>query len=142
LVRKELEKVRMRISMAQAESRGIAPLDHLRSIALWDGRISTSSVEELAEELKKQVDPNARVERDLLARDAEIEGLYAEIRDLAACAIREPGLKSKVDPLKARLRALQEEEADEIEQRFDARLHLKPGSGWQALELAKRLAGE
>jgi CheY-like chemotaxis protein len=82
LIHKEMGKVKIRISMAQArEAHGIPPIHYLLSISSLEGA-SHHSIEELLAELKRQEDPNARSERDVMARDAEIGKLYDEIRDL------------------------------------------------------------
>jgi DNA-binding MarR family transcriptional regulator len=71
--------------------------------------------------------------------DPEIGALYSRIRELLARSMEEPALKSEIEPLVRRLRTLQDQEADELERRFKARLHLQPGTGWQALERAEKL---
>jgi DNA-binding LytR/AlgR family response regulator len=141
MIRKEMKKVEIRIAISRSKGHGVTPVDALLSISSYDTHISHESIEELLRELKKQEDSSSRIERDFMARDAEIDSLYTEIRSLAARSASDPGLKSQIEPLKKRLRALQDEEATEAEHQFNARLHLEPGSGLKALALAKRLAG-
>ena len=72
----------------------------------------------------------------------EIPALYSEIRDLVARSSSDPGLMGEIDRRIERLRRLQEEEADELERRFEARLCLKSGTGWAFLRKMKERLGD
>lgn len=68
--------------------------------------------------------------------------LYAELRQLTASSAVDPSENPEIQSRYTRLRALQEEEAEAIQKSLDESLHLKPGSGYQALEEARRLLAE
>jgi hypothetical protein len=51
----------------------------------------------------------------------------------------ETALNSEIEKRLTELRKLQEEEADEMQGRFESSLTLKPGEGWQALRRAEAL---
>lgn len=72
--------------------------------------------------------------------DAEITRLYAEIRSLIVRSASDPSLKDEIDPLMKRLRMLQEQEAEEMERRFRARLSVQPEVIRELLARAERLA--
>ncbi len=74
-------------------------------------------------------------------RDA-IGELYVELRRLIARSADDPSLNPEVQSRLARLRALQGEEAEKIRRHLDEGLSLKPGTGYQALEKARRLLAE
>jgi hypothetical protein len=72
-------------------------------------------------------------------RSRAISALYAELHQLMARREAEPHLAEQIRDRLAELRKLQEEEADEMRQRFEANASLKPGEGWQALREAREL---
>jgi len=74
-------------------------------------------------------------------RDA-IGELYVELRRLIARSADDPSLNPEVQSRLARLRALQREEAEKIRRSLDEGLSLKPGTGYQALDEARRLLAE
>lgn len=76
------------------------------------------------------------VERDL------IDDLYIELRRLNERSAVDSSVNSEIQNRLAQLRALQAEEAQKIRRHLDASLHLKPGTGYQALEEARRLLAE
>jgi hypothetical protein len=76
------------------------------------------------------------VERD------PINELYIELRRLNERSAVDPSVNPEIQNRLAQLRALQEEEAQKIRRRLDASLHLKPGTGYQALEEARKLLAE
>ncbi|HEX3129627.1 MAG TPA: hypothetical protein VH394_19980 [Thermoanaerobaculia bacterium] len=82
----------------------------------------------------------SRAERESDARNATIDRLYAELHRLTSQPV--PGADSEIEQRLARLRALQEEEAAAMRQRYEASSPLKPGTGWQALNEARRLLSE
>jgi hypothetical protein len=55
----------------------------------------------------------------------EIDAIYDEMRALVESHAGEPGLREKLLPLREKLRAFQEREAEEIAARYDS--HLRPG---------------
>lgn len=67
-----------------------------------------------------------------------IDSLYAELRCLQMKEAL-PGAAKRAEEIFLQLRKLQEEEAVRFQRKFESRLHLEPGTGWQALENAKRL---
>jgi len=73
------------------------------------------------------------------SREEAINRLYAELRPLMSRAEDDPSLEGEVQAKLAHLRKLQTEEAEEMEKRLEARLHLKTGEGYRALERAEEL---
>jgi hypothetical protein len=67
-----------------------------------------------------------------VSREEAINRLYTELRPLMSRAVVDPSLEEEVQARQAFLRRLQTEEADEMEKRLEARLHLKPGDGYRA----------
>jgi CheY-like chemotaxis protein len=130
LIEKEMKKVQIRVSIAKAAAQGIAPADHLHSLSLWDPSLPQDIVQELIVEL----------EGENMAVDAEITRLYSEIRSLIAGSAVDPSLKINIDPLMEHLRRLQEQEADEMERRFRARLSVQPDAVRELLTRAERMA--
>jgi hypothetical protein len=72
-------------------------------------------------------------------RSSKIDDLYAELRPLMSRAVADSNLKDEVQRKLSVLRRLQTEEANEMENRFEDGLLLKPGEGWQALERAREI---
>jgi CheY-like chemotaxis protein len=129
LVGKESQKVRIRNAMAKALDAGVAPLDFLRSIGVWDSGFSSSAIHEIRDEIPRRIDK----------RDIRIEQLYSELRALSHIGPVSLEASAQVATKLAELHALQHAEAAEFERRFIGRLALQPGSGRQALEEARRL---
>jgi hypothetical protein len=77
--------------------------------------------------------------RKASSREEAINRLYAELRPLMSHAVADPSLEEEVQTKLALLRRLQTEEAEEMEKRLEARLHLKSGEGYRALERAEEL---
>lgn len=73
-------------------------------------------------------------------RDAAIDRLYSELRQLMSQP--ESSADPEIEQKLARLRALQQEEAAAMRERYIARSPLKPGAGWQALSEARKLLSE
>lgn len=73
-------------------------------------------------------------------RDAAIDRLYAELRQLMSRP--ESSAASEIEQKLALLRALQQEEAAAMRERYIVRSPLKPGAGWQALSEARKLLSE
>jgi hypothetical protein len=72
-------------------------------------------------------------------RSRAISALYAELHQLMARRETEPRIEEQIRDRLAELRKLQEEEAEEMRQRFEANSSLKPGEGWKALREAREL---
>lgn len=68
-----------------------------------------------------------------------IDELYTELRDLTSRQDQTPELEAAAERCFHELRRLQEQEADAMEERFKAGLHLLPGEGWAALKRAQEL---
>jgi hypothetical protein len=66
-----------------------------------------------------------------------IDALYVDLRHLQAQEVT-PQREEKIRELLQQLRQLQKEEAEWMQRRFEASLHLKPGEGWRALDAAER----
>jgi hypothetical protein len=81
----------------------------------------------------------SRKSRSETRRTETIDRLYRQLRDLRGRAETEPRLRPDIDVLFAELRSLQQQEADEMERRFESQLLLKPGEGWEALRRATDL---
>lgn len=73
------------------------------------------------------------------AREEAIDRLYSELRPLLSRAATDSSLREEAQRKLSLLRKLQDEEADEIEKRFEAGLLLKPGEGYRALERADEI---
>ncbi len=70
----------------------------------------------------------------------EIDGLYDQIRDLISARAGDPGLKEAVHPLRIRLHALQQQEAEAMELRFRKPLRFDPREGRKLIrEIQDRL---
>ena len=74
--------------------------------------------------------------------DDQITNLYSELEELMARVDEDQRLTEVIEDRFTELRELQLEEAKAMRKRFEARFHLKPGSGWEALRQAKRLVHE
>jgi hypothetical protein len=72
----------------------------------------------------------------------EIPVLYSQIRELVSRSNREPELRDEIQRRTERLRRLQEAEADELERRFEARLHIKSGTARAFLQRMKERLGD
>ncbi len=75
-------------------------------------------------------------------RNARIDALYAEIRQLMSPG---EGESVRTEPVRDRveeLRELQRLEAEAMQRRFESRLSFPPGAGLTALENARRLLGD
>jgi hypothetical protein len=72
-------------------------------------------------------------------REEAIDRLYSELRPLMSRAATDPSLREEAQSKLSLLRKLQDEEADEIQKRFEAGLLLKPGEGRRALERAREI---
>ena len=75
-------------------------------------------------------------------RNARIDELYAEVRQLMSRAQAAPAARDLVRDRVEELRKLQQLEAAAMRRRFEARLSFAPGTGLKALENARRLLGE
>jgi hypothetical protein len=86
---------------------------------------------------------NIRIEnfdaQKLHGREAAIDRLYSELRPLLSRAATDPSLKEEAQRKLSLLRKLQDEEADEIQRRFEASSLLKPGEGRRALDRADEI---
>jgi C4-dicarboxylate-specific signal transduction histidine kinase len=80
--------------------------------------------------------------RPLIRRSRAISALYAELHELISRQNAEPHVEDQIRRRFAELRSLQEEEADEIRQRFETNAALKPGEGWKALREARELLAQ
>jgi hypothetical protein len=98
-----------------------------------DSRESTGSVSIRIENFGAQKLPENE------EREAAIDRLYSELRPLLSRAATEPSLREEAQRKLSLLRKLQDEEADEIEKRFEAGLLLKPGEGYRALYRADEI---
>jgi hypothetical protein len=76
------------------------------------------------------------------SRDAEIGDLYAELRSLAGGAAGEPGREARYRQKLARLRELQEAEAQEMSAAFEARRLLPAGTVDEVLARADAILQE
>ncbi|HEX6902314.1 MAG TPA: hypothetical protein VF789_21530 [Thermoanaerobaculia bacterium] len=72
-------------------------------------------------------------------REQAIDKLYSELRPLLSRAAADPNLREEAQRKLSLLRKLQDEEADEIQKRFEAGLLFKPGEGRRALERAREV---
>lgn len=76
---------------------------------------------------------------EMLRIEMRIDRLYDEIRELVARSAEDPSLQAEISRKRKKLRTLQEQEADLMEQRADARLRFDPEDGNRLLERAQRL---
>jgi two-component system, OmpR family, response regulator len=104
-------------------------------------------VEEVEQELQdpglwnSKPEPSLHNESDpkMIQVEGEIDALYDQIRKLVEQRQGDPGLKEALRPLRERLRALQEIEADEMERHYRAQLLFDPAEGRRLLNDARRL---
>jgi hypothetical protein len=76
---------------------------------------------------------------EAIQREEAIDRLYSELRPLLSRAATDPSLKEEAQRKLSLLRKLQDEEADEIQRRFEASFLLKPGEGRRALDRADEI---
>lgn len=72
-------------------------------------------------------------------REEAIDRLYSELRPLLSRAATDPSLREEAQRKLSLLRKLQDEEAAEIQKRFETGLLFKPGEGRMALERAREI---
>ena len=75
-------------------------------------------------------------------RNARIDALYAEVRQLMKRDRAEPAARKLVHDRVGELRKLQRLEAEAMRRRFESRRSFPPGTGLEALENARRLLGD
>lgn len=83
-------------------------------------------------------DPPPEASREV-SNEAKIGQLYSEIRELVVEGPSHPEVLEEIEEKRVQLRELQRIEAEEMQRRAEARRHLSPGSGLQALEQARNL---
>ena len=76
---------------------------------------------------------------DVTRLEAAIDKIYDELRNLVARSAADPGLAGEIERKREQLHDRQVEEAAVLRRQAEARLHLKPGEGYQILEQAERL---
>lgn len=79
------------------------------------------------------------IDEGILRLEREIDQAYDEIRDLVARCGEDPSLRVEIERTNARLRELQEQEADLMERRAESRLRFDPKQGEALLDHAARL---
>jgi hypothetical protein len=105
--------------LKRAPEKGIPLPESLHELLLKDGStLSPEVVYQLFNELDS---------RKKLDTDSGIQLLYAALEHFAGRFDKEPALRKRTEPLLARLEALEEREADEFEEEFNARFQVKPG---------------
>ncbi len=76
------------------------------------------------------------------SRNAHIDALYGEIRQLMNPGQTSPASRELVRDRVEELRRLQRLEGEAMRRRFESRLSFPPGTGLEALENARRLLGD
>jgi CheY-like chemotaxis protein len=148
LIEREFEKLKVLSWLDEVQEYGGDPFKYLDSLTEHLApEIYTDLLEELRSR-KENPDPDETEEILPLREDeedpvmniaAEIDSVYGEIRDLVAQRQGDPGLKEALHPLRVRLEALQEREADAMERRFRARLRFDPREGRELIRRAGEL---
>lgn len=144
-ISRELNKVWLRVQLQEAEAEGRDPAERLDELA----RLDVAS-QEVAEELRQELaaSPSSSSAALLSEEESEmqisaaIDAVYDEIRSVVVSRAGDPGLAAALRPLRRRLRALQEREADAMERRFRAHFRFDPDAGAGLLERARRLLGK
>lgn len=140
IVSRELVKVRLRLQLQQIRAAGGNPVERLDELARHDSSVSPEIVEELRQEL---LGVDADIHQPLLQSSEEVEmeidAVYDEIRSLVASRAGDPGLSRALHPLREKLRALQEREAEMMERRFLAHFRFDPEGGDRLIERAQQL---
>ncbi len=90
-------------------------------------------------ELLEDAGDDAKLSR---RRNACIDALYAEVRQLTSQGQTEPAAGELIRARVEELRKLQQLEAEAMRRRFESRLSFPPGTGLEALEHARRLLGD
>jgi CheY-like chemotaxis protein len=146
LIDRARQKLEVLASVQAIQQRGQDPSDYLRKI---QDRFPASALAEALAELdiavpKPEIHPLSGSEEapDMKSIADEMDALYREIRDLIAQRAGEPGLKEAVRPLREKLRALQQREAEVMELHFRSRLLFDPRKGAEILERAERWLGK
>ncbi len=75
-------------------------------------------------------------------RNARIDALYSEVRQLMRPGQAEPAARELVRDHLEELQELQKLEAEAMRRRFESRLSFPPGTGLKALENARRLLAD
>jgi hypothetical protein len=73
---------------------------------------------------------------------AEIDCVYDEIRELVETRAGDPDLARRLQPLRERLEALEELEAEIMERHYRAQLQFDPEAGRRLLDEVKRRLGK
>jgi CheY-like chemotaxis protein len=134
IANKELVKSRLRGQLQGEDS-----LRQLDELARRDPSLSPEVVEELGRELREAGEPSPPVPATQEELEMQIDAVYDEIRALVASRAGDPGLARAIRPLRRKLRALQEQEAELMEARFLSHFHFDPAEGGRLIQRARRL---
>jgi CheY-like chemotaxis protein len=143
LIDQERQKLEILASLQIIAERGEDPYEYLR---LREEFLPPRLVEELLEELHieneiRPLQPSEEVpEMKVIAR--KIDELYDQIQGLIAERAGDPSLKDAVRPLRERLCALQEKEADAMELYFRSQLVFDPREGRELIKQVERRLGK
>jgi CheY-like chemotaxis protein len=143
LIERGRQKLGVLACVQAIRQEGRNPAGYLQGL---QGRLLAGVLEEVEAELdttlvQTEIRPLARLEEipDMTAIADSMKTLYGEIRDLIARRAGEPGLQEAVRPLREKLRALQQREAEVMELHFRSRLLFDPRKGAKLLARAERL---
>lgn len=138
-VQKELIKVRIRTFLKKIRGRGMDANQALRVVSMWNQSIPKEIFDELGEELDAAHKGEERQTKMMMKLEAEVDQIYADLAELVARPTKDSETRRRIEFCRRRLRSLQGQEAAIMEQRAEARLHLKTGEGDQLRALAERL---
>jgi CheY-like chemotaxis protein len=143
MIEQERQKLAMLASLQVITEQGEDPFDYLRQHEKF---LHPRVAEEIREALYAENDllplqPGEEIP-DVEAIARKVDETYDEIRDLIAKRTGDPGLEDALRPLREKLRALQEEEAEAIELRFRSQVLFDPREGREVLRQVQSWLGK
>jgi CheY-like chemotaxis protein len=147
LIEHELQKRKILAWLEEVQDFGLDPFEQLDSIAgslsaqmVYDLRKTLQSADEEPDEGDSVGPIKGYDEEDQLMQIAsEIDEIYDEIISLIAARQGDPDLKIVVDPLRDRLEALQELQADAMERHFRSQLQYDPRRARRMISRAMKM---
>jgi CheY-like chemotaxis protein len=139
LIERERKRLSILASAWAVEEKGESPHAYLCFME-QDENLPPDLMEDLYSEFEIVPLDESEEVPDMEAIARKIDKVYDDIRDLISARAGEPGLKEAVRPLREKLRALQEQEAEAMELRFRKRLLFDPREGRKLVrEIKERL---
>jgi CheY-like chemotaxis protein len=149
LIEREFQKRKVRAWLEEVQDFGLDPFEQLDTIA---ETLPSAVVNDLRQELETTGNVLESDETDdirplkgyneeerLMQLTSEIDAVYDEIISLIAERQGDPHLKKVVEPLREKLEALQELQANAMEDHFRSQLHYDPRQGRRIINQAKKM---